>query len=369
MKLSTQGIRLAPIAILAVCALVSGCGADASTEKSSASSSVVAQAAKDAEPFVTRPTEPEVTTPITKPIPTGKNIEFLTCSSPGCASIAEAFKQAAEIVGWNVKVLTVDPAADAIGKAYNTAIRDEPDAVAVAAVSSDVVKPQLATLEKMGIPVVTVQDPDVKFGPIIESLYTSASSKELGVVTADYLLSKGCGDGEIVYVQVSGYLVLKYRLDSYLARLAEVAPDVKTKQVNIDATTTDPGKTIVSAVRGTSNASCLYLSSDGFISGLPQALKAAGVPASVKIITDFGGETTLQYIRDGLVTATNFGDSGAYGFIYIDTLARHFAGEPTTPSADAHQTIWFIDESNVPSDTPFSAVEDLPAKYAQVWGK
>lgn len=347
--------------------LLSACGDDLAS--GSVSDDVVSKAKADVAKFTERPTEPEVTTPITKPVPEGKTIDFLTCSSPGCATIADAFVEAADIVGWTVKVLTVDPTADAIGKAYNTAIRDEPDAVAVAAVSSDVVKPQLATLEEMGIPVVTVQDPDVKFGPIIESLYTSASSKELGVATADYLLSLGCGSGETVYIQVAGYLVLKYRLDSYTEHMEEVAPEAKTKVVNIDATDADPSKTIVSAVRATGDASCLYLSSDGFISGLPQALKAAGVPADVKIITDFGGETTLQYIRDGLVTATNFGDSGAYGFIYVDTLARHFAGEPTQPSADAHQTIWFVDADNVPDDMPFSAVEDLPTKYAAVWGK
>jgi ABC-type sugar transport system substrate-binding protein len=364
MKLHHFGVAAA---LLTVAAGLTACGGDSGS--GTVSDSVVSQATKDVAKFVQRPTEPEVTQPISKPIPTGKNIDFLTCSSPGCATIADAFKQAADIVGWNVKVLTVDPTADAIGDAYNTAIRDEPDAVAVAAVSSDVVHPQLDKLKELGIPVVTVQDPDKKFGPIIETLYDHTSSKELGVATADYLLSQGCGDGQTVYVQVSGYLVLKYRLDSYTAHMKQVAPDAKTKVVNIDATTDDPSKTIVSAVRATSNASCLYLSSDGFISGLPQALKAAGVPSSVKIVTDFGGETTLQYIRDGLVTATNFGDSGAYGFIYIDTLARYFAGESTQPDADAHQTIWFVDKSNVPSDMPFSAVEDLQSKYAKIWGK
>ena len=115
------------------------------TNQSTTSMSVVVKEAQQlAAPFQARPTSLEVTVPITKPIPTGKRLDFLTCSSPGCAVIASRFVTAASILGWHVKVLTVAPSADAIVSAYDTAIRDKPDGVAVAAVSAEVARPELA---------------------------------------------------------------------------------------------------------------------------------------------------------------------------------------------------------------------------------
>ena len=332
----------------------------------SASSKVVSEAKSLAAPYTKRPGL-EVTTPITKTIPTGKKLDLLTCSSPGCAAIASAFKQAAGVLGWSVKVLTVDPTADAITNAYNTAIRDKPDGVAVAAVSAEVAKHQLATLQSMHIPVVTVQDPDVKFGPIIASLYTHDSSNKLGKVTADYTTGDmGCTN--TLYVQLSGYLVLQFRLKAYEAEMKRLSPKLKYKVLNLAATTTDFVSPIVSAVRADPSINCVYVSSDPFAVGLPQGFKSAGVSLP-KIITDFAGNTTLQYIHNGQATATDVGDPGSYGYIYLDTFARYFSGQSVVPDEKATQNFWFVNKSNAPTSVPFSDVVNLQSKYAKLWGK
>jgi ABC-type sugar transport system substrate-binding protein len=331
----------------------------------------MAEATSLAQPYTVPPTKIDVViagaVPITKPIPSGKKLDFLTCSSPGCAVIAGAFTDAATMVGWKVKVLTVGTAANAITDAYNTAIRDAPDGVAVAAVSSDPVHPQLATLQSMNIPVVTVQDPDVAFGPIIASLYTHASSEALGKVTADYLLSKNCGSGKILYAQLNGYLVLVKRLDAYNAEMARLAPSVKTQVVNVTGEPTSTTAAIVGAIRSDPSIDCVYLSYDGAVTGLPQAIKSAGAPLP-KIVTDYAGDATLQYIKDDLVTATDIGDSGSYGFIYIDTFIRHFLGMSLDADVAALQPIWFVDKSNVPATMPYSPVADLKDQYKTLWG-
>jgi ribose transport system substrate-binding protein len=330
---------------------------------------VVAQAQALAAPFQQQPQQLEVTTPITKPIPTGKRLDFLTCSSPGCAVIAARFQAGAAILGWKVKVLTVAPTAPAIVNAYDTAIRDKPDGVAVAAVSAEVAKPELAKLQSMHIPVVTVQDPDIKFGPIIASLYTHDSSYRLGKVTADELTAIGCGSGTTLYVNLSGYLVLQFRLTAYEKEMKRLSPDLKYQVLNMAATASDFTTPIVSAVRANPHIDCIYASSDPIATGLPQALKSAGISKLPQIVTDYAGNTTLQYIHDGLATATDIGDSGSYGFIYIDTFARYFTGMSVTPDENALQTIWFVNKTNAPATVPYSDVPDLAAKYTQLWGK
>lgn len=342
---------------------------DATNQGSTNMSAVMQEAQQLAAPFQKQPTSLEVTVPITKPIPTGKRLDFLTCSSPGCAVIASRFVTAAGILGWHVKVLTVAPSADAIVSAYDTAIRDKPDGVAVAAVSAEVARPELATLQSMHIPVVTVQDPDVKFGPIIASLYTHDSSYRLGKVTADELTALGCGKGTTVYVNLSGYLVLQFRLTAYEAEMKRLDPSMKYKVLNFAATDTNFVSGIVGAARSDPSVDCIYASSDPIATGLPQALKAAGVSPLPKIITDYAGNTTLSYIHSGLATATDIGDSGSYGFIYIDTFARYWAGQSLAPDENALQTIWFVDSSNAPATVPYSDIANLQADYTHLWGK
>ncbi len=374
----TQAALVAALAAIAM--PIAACGSSdssggtgtssASGTSTAASSPGVEEAKKIVAQFRERPQETEVTEPITKPIPTGKTIEFLTCASPGCVVIADAFKDAAKVLGWNVKLLTVDATADAINKAYDTAIRDKPDAVAVTAVSSEVARNKLAQLEKMGIPVVTAQDPDVPFGPIVASFYTQKSSERMGKVHAANLVANGCADGTTIYVHVGGFIVLEHLLDGFKAEAERLVPGMKVKVVDIAATQEGTAEdAIVGAVRSTPDTTCVFASSDPLATGLPQALKNAGVRDLPQIFTDWTSPTTLQYIRDGLATSSHMGDNGSFGWLFADTLARHFAGQSTQPDSDALGTMWLVDKENAPDDVPYSAVADLQEKYKQLWNK
>lgn len=340
------------------------------TSTAAAATAGVKEATEIVAKFHERPQELEVTEPITKPIPEGKRITFLTCASPGCMAIADAVKDAASILNWSVKVLTVDATADAINKAYATAIRDKPDAIAVAAVSSEVARNKLAQLEKMGIPVVTAQDPDVPFGPIVASFYTEKSTTRLGQVHAANLVAHGCAEGTTIYIHVGGFKVLEHLLNSIEDEAERLSPGMKIEVVDIAATQEGNAQdAVVGKVRSTPDTTCIFASSDPLATGLPQALKNAGVRNLPQIFTDWTGDTTLQYIRDGLVTSSHMGDNGSFGFLFIDTLARHFAGQSVEPSANALATAWLVDRENAPDKVPYSSVPDLQEKYKRLWNK
>jgi ribose transport system substrate-binding protein len=344
-------------------------GSGASGSSSSASSGGVAEAQKLIAQFQQQPQQTEVTTAITTPVPTGKKIDFLTCSSPGCVVIAKDFTDAAKILGWQVKLLTVEATADKINKAYATVIQDKPDGVAVVAVSSAVAVHALAQLQTMKIPVVTAQDPEIPFGPIITSVYTSTSSLRTGKIHADDMIANGCDKGTTVYIDVGGFLVLKFMREGFQAEAARLAPQMNIDVVDIAATQEgNAQQAVVGAVRS-KQAVCVFASSDPLATGLAQALKSAGVTSLPKIFTDYGADTTLTYIKSGLATSTNMGDSGSYGFIFADALARHFAGQSVEPDGKALQNIWLVNKTNAPASTPYLDVPDLQAKYKKLWGK
>lgn len=330
---------------------------------------VVARLKTELEPYYERPTEIPVTEPITSEIPTDKLIYFLTCNSPGCANISDAFVDAAEVIGWKTKVLTVNSDAQAVTEAYNTALRANPDGVAVVAVSSAVVQAQLDELESRGVPVVTSQDPDKPFGPIVASLYTSASSNRIGKVTADYMVTEGCTEGTSIYVQLGGFMVLDNMLKAFETEWAEVADGADVKVVDVPLEEFAGAATrITGAVRSNPDTSCIFISSDPMSTGLVTALKGAGLEVP-KIITNYGGAPTMQSIEAGEIQSTFPPDvSGDWGWLYADAFARAFTGQSLDPVNEALQPIWIIDKDNVPSELPYSYVPDLEEQYSKLWG-
>jgi ABC-type sugar transport system substrate-binding protein len=307
--------------------------------------------------------------PITKAIPKGKKISFLTCASPGCVVIAQTFEQAAKKLGWTVDLQTVQATPNAVQVAFDTAVRQSPNAVAVVAVPTEDAPSQLAELKKANIPVVVAQSPDVPTGPIIVVLYNHVSADRIGKDSADYLLANGCSAGTTLYVQVAGFQVLVYMISAFSTEYTHLAPAAKIQDLNIAATeeATAPPQ-IVSAVRANSSIDCIYISSDPMGSGLPEALKAAGITKPIKIFTSAGGQQTLQYIKDGQMTATQIGALGDYGWLYADTLARYFTGMSVQPDADALESIWMVSQSNAPATFPYANTVNMQQKYLQLWG-
>ena len=146
------------------------------------------------------------------------------------------------------------------------------------------------------------------------------------------MMAQGCTNGTTLYVQVATSKVLVYMLSSAEAEYKAMAPGAKVQVLNIAATeeATAPPE-IVSAVRANSAIDCIYISSDPMGSGLPEALKAAGIQKPPLIFTSAGGQQTLQYIKDGQMQATQIGALGDYGWLYADTLARYFSGQSVAP--------------------------------------
>lgn len=327
--------------------------------------SVAAQISQQPENLELGPNPP----PITKAIPKGKKISFLTCASPGCVVIAQTFEQAAKKLGWTVDLQTVQATPNAVQVAFDTAVRQSPDAVAVVAVPTEDAPSQLAELKKANIPVVVAQSPDVPTGPIIVVLYNHVSADRIGKDSADYLLANGCSAGTTLYVQVAGFQVLVYMISAFSTEYTHLAPAAKIQDLNIAATeeATAPPQ-IVSAVRANSSIDCIYISSDPMGSGLPEALKAAGITKPIKIFTSAGGQQTLQYIKDGQMTATQIGALGDYGWLYADTLARYFTGMSVQPDADALESIWMVSQSNAPATFPYANTVNMQQKYLKLWG-
>jgi len=126
---------------------------------------------------------------------------------------------------------------------------------------------------------------------------------------------------------------------------------------------------IVSYLRSHPDVNYVVLSvTDALGSGLPAALKAAGLADKVTIVGQGGGPQNFADMRSDSIKALVPADLYSYDYLMLDALARHWAG---VPLVDAGPPYWLVKKDTAPEDTskPFPVVEDYLAQWKALWGK
>lgn len=78
-----------------------------------------------------------------------------------------------------------------------------------------------------------------------------------------------------------------------------------------------------------------------------------------------------KYIKDGTVTVSTAAPWNTLMYLAMDTIARIFAGHPTTADQNWVHPEWFVTAQNVPSITSyFGVVPDSvnDADFKKLWG-
>ena len=133
-----------------------------------------------------RPTTITVTTPIDKPIPTGKKITFVSCGVEACAIQGPILAEAAATLGWTVDQVATDGSPEKVQGAIDAAIRNGSDAVILNAADKDAYAKQIADAEKAGVQFVTCCSLATAGDGI---LYNTATDKQNGPI-GDYLAAE-----------------------------------------------------------------------------------------------------------------------------------------------------------------------------------
>ena len=155
-----------------------------------------------------RPTEITVTTPIDKPIPTGKKITFVSCGVEACAIQGPILAEAAATLGWTVDQVATDGSPEKVQGAIDAAIRNGSDAVILNAADKDAYAKQIADAEAAGVQFVTCCSLATAGDGI---LYNTATDKQNGPI-GDYLaaevVSDSGGKADVLYVNISAFQIL-----------------------------------------------------------------------------------------------------------------------------------------------------------------
>jgi ABC-type sugar transport system substrate-binding protein len=363
------------VAIAAMLLIVAGCGGDedgGSAGGGGSSSADVDAAQQIAAAASTRPAQITQTKPIDKPIPTGKDITFISCGVEACAVQGPILSEAAKTLGWSVKQVGTDGSPEKVQNAFEAAIRDGADAVIINAADANQLARPLAAAKKAGVEFVTCCSLAQQGRDVLFNTGKPSQNYKIGEYLAAKVIADSGGKANVVYVNVSAFNILAAVGKTFGEKYAQLCPSCTTDTIDIPLTSLgkDAPERIVSYLRSHPDVNYIVLSESGSLGpGLLPALQAAGLKDKVKIVGQGGNEQVYQDVRNGDILAVTPSSLFGYDYAMLDALARKWAGVPVEETDPEY---WLMTKDNIPASTSgptFPIVEDYKSQWAELWGK
>jgi ribose transport system substrate-binding protein len=372
--------RPARIAVLSVlvgvaAVAVTACGSSgtSSTANSSASSSgQLSTADKLAAQWAQRPTQIPVSQPVGKPIPAGKQIDFINCGVTACTSLYKNLSDAAKTLGWTVKQLNTQGTPESVQAAWKQAVNDKPDAVVASGFPRAVFSQQLKQLQQMKIPVIESSTDDVEGAGIDLILSQPNDLGPEGQILASWITKDSGAKAHTLYVDLPVYNILKPVRQYFERNYAKLCTGCKLDKIDIPITAIgkDVPDRVVSYLRAHPDINYVAYSLGALNVGVPAALRQAGLANKVKLIVNVGDAENYQYIASGQTHAAMAFSNVDQTWVWADALARLFTGQSIDVDRKAQLPYMLITKDNlISTGSEFPLVKDYQEQWKKLWGK
>src|SRR5215217_5783737 len=198
--MSIHGLRnraykgAALLVVGAAVAAVSGCGSDSGgSAAQSGGGAGVAKALTLSKQATTRPTSIGLTKPISKPVPTGKKVVFISCGVEACEIQGDIIKQGASDLGWTASTIGTDGSPEQLQNAFETALRQGADAVIINAVNRASVAKQIEKAKQEGVAFVTSASVEKTGDGILANIADTKNSAKIGEGLAAQIVADSHG--------------------------------------------------------------------------------------------------------------------------------------------------------------------------------
>ncbi|WP_457112070.1 sugar ABC transporter substrate-binding protein [Marmoricola sp. URHA0025 HA25] len=360
---------------MAVVAALVTCGACSSDTSSGGGGRVdsagLATAQRSVDASLKAPTSLGITEAL-RELPTGKRVYELEFPGPIGKGAGDAVEAACKQLGCELTRVPMgaDPASQAA--AWDRAVRDKPDAVVSAGVTTSVVGKQMRQLMNEGVKV-AVYISDAKSGVDVDvNLAGSDRMATDGKLQADWIATDSKGKATVVAYDFPDLPYTKPWGSSVKNRLKETCPScsVDVQHYGLAIAKEFPSR-VVSYLQQHPDINYIALCYGDQIVGLPATLKAAGLADKVKIVGRAGTSINYQNIKDGGPQKADVGfPVQLYAWGTVDTVARLLAGqEPQSPYTKLTQLITKDTLTFDPASTPsWPGVADYQAQFEASWG-
>ena len=318
-----------------------------------------------------------MTTPVSKAIPSGKQIIWVATGLPQAVTILKGLKAAAAVLGWSVESIIYDPTNPAtINSSIESAIAQDPTAIILNGLLTPQFETEIAKAAAAHIPLIPAATPDAAQSGVFPVLNTDVMNRFAGKMLADVLLSdssKSAGTVHVLQLTVPAVATyLKPEDDGFKEELTAKCQTCTRDLLNINLPDVFNGNyphQVVSYLQAHPNTNYIVSDSGQLGDGLGAALQQAGL-TNIKRYGMSASNVQINELRGGLGGAWAVQAYQEQGWVIADQVARVIVGDPTNVW-DSYDLGYVINAANSkdvdPNDPEFPA--DYQAQFKQLWNK
>jgi ribose transport system substrate-binding protein len=287
-------------------ATTGGASSSSTTTAAAAADSGVAEAKQAADAAFTPPDQIPVTTKL-KSKPAKKTVAFIEPQIPAGKSQTQGFKNAADAIGWNLKVIPSDPFKPA--GAVQQAIDQKVDYIFMTGAPMALISEQLANADKAGIPVLSCYGTDApggKDGTENKGLYAQCgdqtSAMDDGKLLADWAVGDSDGKANILSVNIPDYPILVALEKGFTDEVTAKCPDCKVSKLGVTVDDLAGGKVpqaVASKLQSDPSIDYVFFTMSDLPAGVHDTLEGAGLGDQAKLFGLDFNEANLKAIEAG----------------------------------------------------------------------
>lgn len=388
---SVAGMAVFLVSVLAVGAIVSGCGSSSGSSSSSTTSSEGESESAGSTDYTSMLEEtlsvvpPQFEGP-TKPAkaPSGIKLGIISCSQTlqGCVTLAAASEKAAKEIGWEAKTYDGQSTTSTQNTQIANAISSGAEVIELIAIDPKTVQTGLKVAEKAGALIVSADNSGSEPNPEIPApagaawpkVDVSADYGKLAETTAEWIVADSEGKAN----------VLVYGDKEYPAVDAGVAGLLKVLEACEGCSVAGPeyftaaqiantvGPNVVSYLRSHPEVEYVYAPYDPSAAAMVTAIQGAGLGGKVKVVSYLGNQQNLEFLTEENVQAADGAVDNTYnGYAVVDQAIRLLNEEPMWKPLNENVPIQVLDKSNVGNsaelETGWVAPYPYEEKFIELW--
>ncbi|MFJ6651404.1 sugar ABC transporter substrate-binding protein [Microbacterium sp. NPDC091313] len=306
--------------------------------------------------------------------PEGATIAYLQCATPFCAIFADLLQPAAEQLGATLSITKADASASGLQRAAETIISQKPSAVIIAGTDPAGIKNQLATLDQEGIPVLSNGAIGGADYGIDVSFNDTAAMQIVGSVLAAWAVDKRGGSTDAVFYNIPELAFSAPMKDAFTSTVSELcaACTVRVEDISVTSIGSTAPQEVVSDLQANPDTNVAVFASEEAATGLPAALRVAGLDSQV-LVNGFGATPAqLEEISKGDLAASMAVDVPVIMWTLVDAAARLITGQEITAGEKAGvPPLELVDAAALEGkdiSNGYSAYPDFSERFAALWG-
>ncbi len=308
-------------------------------------------------------------------------IGVVTCLSVlhGCVSPAIGIQDAAEKLGWSVKIYDGGGTPSKQNAAILDAISSGDNVIVTIAIDPNLIQLALSEAKKAGIPVVAGSNGIDTPNPVHLTTQNglgfafdvSPDYGTLGLHAAQWMIADSDGKANIALFSDKEFPSIRAQQVGVLQGLAQCSHCVVSKPIYFTATqiATELGQMTVGYLRDHPDTDYVFGAFDPPVAEQVSALMEAGMAGDVKIIGGLGNQQNLSFIRAGRLQVADAAYDNEYmGWAIVDQTIRLLDKQPLFEPHNENLPFVILDKTNLPPPgTDWRANTGYQAKYLALW--